>query len=454
MAILPFLNTSPDSADDYLGYGVATELTRTLNQLPGLRVAARSSAFGLRQTQADPRITGRRLNVGAVLQGTIRRSEDRLRVTARLVDVEDGFDLWSETYERTPADLVAIEEEIKQAIAGTLRIPSAMDSAHPALQRTTNLQAYDAYLAGRYLLDQLTPGTVPRAIAYLTRAVRLDTGFARAHAALAEAHLRRGGAEAQAPLVAVPIAKDAALRALELDSTLAEAHIALGTIRFGFDRDWRGAETEFRRAITLEPGLPEAHHAYSHYLLAMGRIDESLEASERALQLSPAAPLLTQHLGWHYLHARQYPRAREALWRAIELDSTAWRAHFDLALVEQASGNYAEAEAHLRVPRQVAAQRAEVQVARGQIYALTGRAGEARAVLRQLREDSEQRYVSSYLVACLLGSLGQRNLAFAALNRAVKERSDLVAYLRIDPRVDSLRADPRFPRLLRQLRLP
>ena len=453
MAILPFTNASPDSADDYLGYGVAVELTRSLNQLPGLRVAARSSAFGVQPGSDDPRITGRRLNVGSVLQGSIRRSGDRLRVSAHLVDVNDGFDLWSETYERPAADIFAVQDEIRDAVAGTLRLASARDSTRlPPV--TGNLAAYDAYLAGRYLLEQLIPGTAPRAINYLTRAVRLDSSFAVAYAALAEAYLRRGGVEAEPPLVAVPLAKAAATRALELDSTLAEAHTTLGDIEFGFERNWRNAEIEFRRAVALEPSSPEAYHAYSHYLLALGRIDEATEAGERAIQLSPAAPELTQHLGWHYLHVRDYGRAREALWRAIELDSAAWRPHLDLALVEQVAGNYGQAETHLRIPLRVAPQRAEVQVALAQVYALSGRSDSARAILRRLLETSEVRYVSPYLIGALQGSLGQRNQAFASLSRAIRERSDLVAYLRIDPRVDSLRADRRFARLLRQLRLP
>ena len=453
MAILPFTNASPDSGDDYLGHGVAMELTRSLSQLSGLRVAARSSAFGVPGGNGDPRVTGRRLNVGTVLQGSVRRSGNRLRVTAHLVDVDGGFDLWSETYERAPAEIFAVQDEIKKAVAATLRLPGVADSA-PPVQTTTSLAAYDAYLAGRYLLEQPASGTAPRAIDYLTRAIRLDTNFAYAYAALAEAYLRRGDVEALPPLVAIPLAKTAVLRALGLDSTLADAHATLGAILFGYDRNWRGAETEFRRAIALEPRSPEAYAYYSRYLLAMGRIDESWAASDRALRLSPASPLIMQHLAWHYLHARQYGRAREAVWRAIEMDPTAWRPHLDLAAVELAAGNLTEAEARLRIPLQIAPERAEVQVALGQVYAASGRTDEAKAILLGLRQAAEQRYISPYLIACLQASLGMRPQAFAFLERSVRERSDFVAYLRIDPRVDPLRTDRRFARLLRQVRLP
>jgi tetratricopeptide (TPR) repeat protein len=249
-------------------------------------------------------------------------------VTARLVDVDEGFDLWSETYERRPEDVFTVQAEITQAIAATLRLP--LDTTEHPNRPSPSYQAYDAYIAGRYLLEQHRPGTALRALDNLTRATRIDTTFAEAYAELAEAYLRRGDIEALPPRVAVPLAKEAALRALQLDSTLADAHVTLGVIHFGFDRDWRRAEQEFRRAIALDPNSPEGHQQYSRFLLAMGRIDESRDASERALRLSPASPLLTANLGWHYLHARQYDRARETLWRAIEMDSTAWRSHFDL----------------------------------------------------------------------------------------------------------------------------
>ena len=452
MAILPFVNTSPDTTDDYLGHGVAAELTRNLSRLNGLRVAPRSSAFGLKETDGDPRVTGRRLNVGTVLQGTVRRAGDRLRVTAHLVDADEGFDLWSETYDRAPADIFAIQDEIGRAIAGTLRIP--MDSGAAARRPAGGFSAYDAYLAGRYLLEQRTPGAAPRAIANLTRATRIDTTFAEAQAALAQAYLRRGDDDALPPRVAVPLALEAVSRALALDSTLAEAHTTLGVIRFGYDRDWRRAETEFRRAIALDSASPEAHQQYARYLLAMGRMDEAREESQRALELSPASPLMAAQLGWHYLYARQYDRGREALGRALEMDSTAWRTHFDLALLEQAAGNPAEAETRLRVPLEIAPERAEVQIALGQLYAATGRIEQAKEILQQLRQAAEERYVSPYLIACLQASLGMRPQAFAFLDRAVRERSELVGYLRIDPRVDSLRTDRRFARLLRQLRLP
>ena len=454
VAVLPFVNTSPDVADDYLGYGLAAQLTHGLGRVPGLRVSPRTSAFAPRQVQGDPRIAAKRMGVAAVLIGNVRRSDDRLRVTARLVDVDEGFDIWSETYERQTSEVFDIEDEIRVAVADALRTPVGSDSATGQSKPTNSVLAYDAYLAGVYELDHLAPGSARRAQAHLTRAVQLDSAFARAHAALADAHMLRGGLDAMSPLMAVPLAKAAVMRALELDSTLAPAHATLGTIRFVFDRDWDGAELEFRRALALEPDAAELYPPYARYLLAVGRIDESHSFLERALQLSPLSPWLTYQLGWHYLHARQYDHSRETLQRALVIDSSAWRVDLDLALLEHATGNYPAAEAHLRRAEASAPQRPELLAASAQLHAAEGRSEEAKELLAQLQAGASDRYISPYLIAAVQGSLGQRNAAFESLDRAVKERAELVAYLRIDLRVDSLRTDRRFARLLRQLRLP
>jgi TolB-like protein/Tfp pilus assembly protein PilF len=453
VAVLQFVNTSPDVADDYLGYGLASELTRQLLDVKGLQVSQPSSALAPRQIAGDPRIAGRRMGVASVLVGTVRRSADRLRVTARLIDVEEGFDIWSEAFERQTGELPDIEDEIRQAVAVALRRPFAPDSASAPLRPTASFSAYDAYLAGRYELDHPTPGSNRRAVAHLTHAVRLDSTFARAYAALGDAYMQ-SAAEAMSPLTTVPLAKDAVTRALKLDSTLAYAHSVLGTIRFVFDRDWSGAEAELRRALALEPSAQDLHPPYARYLLAMGRIDESRAVAERALEASPLSPELTALLGWHYLNARQFDRARVTLLRAISMDSAAWRPHFDLALLELAAGDYSAAEQHLSVPSAAFPQRAEIHAAQAQLLAAAGRRDEAEVVLQQLETAAADRYISPYLMASVQASLGQRREAFASLDRAVKERSELIAYLRVDLRVDSLRTDRRFSRLTRQLRLP
>jgi TolB-like protein/Tfp pilus assembly protein PilF len=454
IAVLPFLNTNPDSLDDYLGTGVAAELTRGLDRLPGLRVAPRSSVMAHQLRDQDPRSVGRALGVSTVLEGSIRRAGDRLRVTAHLVDVAEGFDLWSDTYERSPADLPDIQREIRLGVAGAFRMPIEADTAWLRGRTPANFGAYEAYLAGTHLLEEPGPDAARQAVAHLNRAVRLDSGFAPAYAALAEAYIPSGAREALPPRIVMPKAEAAALKALELDTSLAEAHVALGMIRFGYQRNWRAAEAEFRRALALQPRSTEAYQAYARFLVAMGRRSESVQASEQALNLSPAAPQLLEHLGWTYLYTRQYDQARETLVRAIELDSTNWRAHLDLALLEQTLGNHGEALNVLRLPLSIAPDRPEVQVALGQAYALSGNAAEARAILHRLQDAAKQDYIPSYLLGCLQAALGLRVQAFASFDRALRERSGLVVYVRVDPRLDVLRTDRRFARLLRQVRLP
>jgi TolB-like protein/Flp pilus assembly protein TadD len=448
VAVLPFVNTNPDSSDNYLGLGVASELTRVLRRLSGLRVADRSSA--LRGQHQDPVSWGQRLQVGTILDGTIRRAGDRLRVTARLVDVAEGFDLWSETYDGSAADLLSVPGDIAQAISTTLHLPVA-DTMAPAQKPTSSPEAYDAYLAGSYLLTRIGPNDPETAVQHLTRAVQLDSNFALAHAVLAEAQMPRHR-EQLPPRLTLLTAESAALRALQLDSMLALPHRILGEIRFGYHRDWAGAEAEFRKAIELDPRSPEGYQTYSRFLLAMGRRDESFALLERAVELSPLSSAAFEQLGWHHLHARELDLSRKALARAIELDSTNWRAYYDLALLEQAAANYGRARAHLEQAGRRAPLRLELRVAFARLLAQSGQPDSARAYMEGFRPPFWR--VPPYWEACLQSALGERSKAFASLDRAVAERSELVPYLRIDPRLNPLRADPRFARLIRRLRLP
>jgi serine/threonine-protein kinase len=454
IAVLPFINTSPDSTDDYLGFGLASELSRGLADLPGMRVIPRASAVALLRQGHDSRAVGRGLQAGTLLEGSFRRAGDRLRVTAHLVDVNEGFDLWSDTFDRDVIELPAIQREIRDAVAGALRLPSVEDSTSRLGRTAASFEAYDAYLAGTYLLDQPGPAAAREATAHLNRAIRLDSGFAPAYLALAGSYLPRDGQELLPPRLVIPRAEAAARSALRLDSTMAEAHAIIGRIQFGYHRYWGAAESQFRRAVALEPTLPQVHQAYSRLLVALGRHDESVRAAERAVQLSRGTPRLIRYLGWVYLHTRQYDRALESLLRAIELDSTDWQTHIDLALLEETTGRHAEALSRLRVPLSLAPDEPEVQVALGRVYAKSGNIPESKAILTRLQDTAKEQYISPYLIGCLQSAVGLRNEAFASFDRAVAERSELVTYVRVDPRLDGLRSDRRFSRLLRRLQLP
>jgi TolB-like protein/Tfp pilus assembly protein PilF len=447
IAVLPFRNTNPDSSDNYLSYGLGAELARMLGRMPGLTLADVSWPP---EAAANPVELGERVSVGSVLEGTVRRAGGRLRVTAHLVDVGEGFDLWSETYEAPASDLLQVQGDMVNAIALTLRLPPG-DSTR-IRRSTSSPAAYDAYLAGTYLLARGDSRDGFETVSRLIRAVRLDSSFALAHAALAEAQMP-GFQQDLPPRLTMLTAESAARRAARLDSMLASPHRVLGEIYFGYHRDWRTAEAEFRRALSLAPRSAATLAAYARFLLAMGRADSALAISRRAVVLNPLSAGAQEQLGWLYLHVRELDRGREVLSRAIQLDSLAWRPHFDLGLLELSAANYGQARAHLENAARRAPLRVELHVAWAQLLALAGQSDSATMFMQQFRYPFWNR-VPPYLEATMQAALGQRSKAFASLEQAVTERSELVPYLRVDPRLDQLRADPRYGRLVKRLRLP
>ena len=447
IAVLPFRNTNPDSSDNYLSYGLGAEIARMLGRMPGLTLA---DVTWPPVAAENPVELGERAGVGSVLEGTVRRAGGRLRVTAHLVDVGEGFDLWSETYEAPASDLQQVQGEIVNAIALTLRLPA--ENSTQIRRPTNNTAAYDAYLGGTYLLARGDSRDGFETVSRLIRAVRLDSNFALAHAALAQAQMPEVQQELP-PRLTLLTAESAARRAIQLDSTLASPHRVLGEIRMGYYRDWPGAEREFQRAIALAPSSPEGYAAYARFLLAMGRADSALAIGRRAALLNPLSPEAEEQLGWLYLHTRELDQAREVLSRAIQRDSLDWRPHFDLGLLELSAANYGRARDHLENSVRRAPLRLELHVAWAQLLALAGQSDSAMIFMQQFRYPF-WKWVPPYLEATMQAALGQRSKAFASLEQAAAERSELVPYLRIDPRLDQLRADPRFSRLVKRLQLP
>jgi TolB-like protein/Tfp pilus assembly protein PilF len=452
VAVLPLVNASPDVASEFFSDGVTEELTAALGRVPGLRVAAPSSAFTVRRRD-DPREAGRRLNVATVLEGSVRLANDRLRVTVHLVSVSEGFDLWSETYERLPGDIFAVQQEIVRSIVGALRVPGTerwTDSA----RTITSLDAYLIYLRARHALARSSRADPAYAADLYRESIALDSAFAPAWAGLAAAQVGRAMSQDGRPAEAMPAARAAAIRALVLDSSLAVAHTALAEVRFLYDRDWAAADSAFSRALLINPNRPEVHHGYSHLLLAIGRGDEALRHARRALELSPLDPRMVEHLGWHYLHLRRYGDVRESLDRALALDSTRAEPRRLLGLLAEVQGDYELAESQYRAALARTPADVELQAALGRIHALDGRPGEAREVLAQLDSLTAQRYVSPYLFAGIAEALGERARAFAWLEESVADRIAEVVYIDLDPRLDRLRGDRRFARLRRSVGLP
>ena len=457
IAVLPFDNQNRDQDTEYLSDGLTESIINRLIQVPNLRVISRGSVFRYKGRNVDPIAVGNELGVRTILMGRLLQRGDGLSVSVELVDVRDNKQLWGERYERKVSDLLSVQREIASEISSSLRLKLSGSEENRINKRyTDNPEAYQLYLKGRFYWNKRTEEGVRKGIEYFQQAIEKDPTYALAYTGIADCysletlHIDVGSLS---PSEAAPKAKAAAMKALEMDDTLAEAHTSLAFIKLNFDWDWADTEREFKRALELNPNHENAHHWYSHYLMAMGRIEESFVESKRALELDPLGVILNVHLGWHYMNARQYDRAIEQLKKAIEMDPNFGVAHWYLGLSYDHEGMYPEAENELRKAKELLKDNEAVAADLGHVYAVSGRKDEARKVIDELKELSKRKYVSSYHVALIYLGLGEKDQAFEWLENAYRERSDLLVYLRVEPRLDSLRSDPRFVELVRRVGL-
>jgi len=457
IAVLPFDNQNRDQDTEYLSDGLTESIINRLIQVPNLRVISRGSVFRYKGRNVDPIAVGNELGVRTILMGRLLQRGDGLSVSVELVDVRDNKQLWGERYERKVSDLLSVQREIASEISSSLRLKLSGPEENRVNKRyTDNPEAYQLYLKGRFYWNKRTEEGVRKGIEYFQQAIEKDPTYALAYTGIADCysletlHIDVGSLS---PSEAAPKAKAAAMKALEMDDTLAEAHTSLAFIKLNFDWDWADTEREFKRALELNPNHENAHHWYSHYLMAMGRIEESFVESKRALELDPLGVILNVHLGWHYMNARQYDRAIEQLKKAIEMDPNFGVAHWYLGLAYDHEGMYPEAENELRKAKELLKDNEAVAADLGHVYAVSGRKDEARKVIDELKELSKRKYVSSYHVALIYLGLGEKDQAFEWLDNAYRERSDLLVYLRVEPRLDSLRSDPRFVDLVRRVGL-
>ena len=458
IAVLPFTNQNHDPDSDYLSDGLTESIINSLTQLPNLKVIARSSVFRYKGKETDPMAAGKELGVRSVLTGRILQRGDSLTISTELLDVRDNKQLWGEQYHEKTSDLLSIQREIAKEITGNLRLKlSGPEQSRLAKHYTENAEAYQLYLKGRFYWNKRTEEGVRKGIEYFQQAIEKDPTYALAYTGIADCysletlHIDVGSLS---PSEAAPKAKAAAMKALELDDTLAEAHTSLAFIKLNFDWDWTGAEREFKRAIELNPNYSNGHHWYSHYLMAMGRIEESLAESKRALELDPLSLITNVHLGWHYLNAHQYDLAIEQLSKALEMDPNFGVGHWYLGLADAQKERYSEAENELRKAKELLKDSMATEADTGYVYAVSGKKDQALKVIDELKELSKRRYVSSYHVAMIYLALKEKDQAFEWLENAYRERSDLLVYLKVEPRLESVRSDQRFADLVRRVGLP
>ena len=454
IAVLPFVNSSPDPDNEYFSDGMTDELITALSKVEGLQVASRTSVFALKQLREDVRTLGARLNVSTVLDGTVRQSGNRLRITVQLSSVEDGRTLWSERYDREMSDVFAIQDEIAGTIVRTLRSTLLGDLGDPTPVRyTANVRAYSLYLKGRFSWNRRTQAGIKEGIGYFEQAIAEDPSYALAYSGLADSYALDLDYRGAPVFEGMERAKSEARKAIQLDERLAEAHTSLGWVTFIYDWDWAGAEREFRRAIELNPRYSTARQWHSWFLAAMGRFDEALTQGRTAIDLDPASVSIRRSMGWLQYYARQYDGALDHLRRALAMNPTSEETHRLLGLVYLQQGQHDEATAAFKEALSNSENDALAFAGLGHVAARRGRPEEARAVLGELDQRAKTRYVSPVAQAGLYVTLGERDSAFDWLEKAYQDRRGWLAYLKIEPMLDGLRADSRFHRLVERMRL-
>jgi adenylate cyclase len=453
IAVLPFLDLGPGRDDAYLSDGMAEELSDALSQIPGLRVTSRTSAFAFRGQPLDARAIGRALGVSTLLEGSVRRENSTLRVTAQLIDTRTGYHRWSRTYDRELKDVFAVQDDIARAIVGELAIQLAgtpAASGSMARHPTHNLEAYTLYLQGRYFWNERTASALEKAISFFERAIAADRAYGSAYAGLADAYNVMAGQTYLSPADAFPKAKAAATRALALDSTLAESHAALGFIHLFNEWDGAAAQRELDRAIAIDPNYSSARLYKAFLLVSTGRATEAVDEIRRAQLLDPLSRIINARVGFLLVLARRFDEAIDAEAHAIELDSTNGPAYWSLGTAHAAQRRFELAAQDYARARALSGLMLGEE---GYSYARSGDVKQAKAFLMSLDERARTTYVDPYERALVYAGLGDRDRALDWLNRARQAHSASIIWLRTEPMLDGLRGDPRFAALIREVGL-
>jgi eukaryotic-like serine/threonine-protein kinase len=456
VAVLPFLNLSSDPENEYFSDGMTDEIINALAQIPGLRVPARTSCFMFKGRNVDARQVGERLKVRTLLEGSLRKAGDRIRLTVQLINASDGYHLWSHTYERTLADVFALQDELTRAIVSELTSRVVGTASDPLVRAASEVpEAYTLYLQGCYFRNKQTPEGFQAAVDYFRRATECDPKYAMGYAQMAycQAMVAFDSFGAMPPREVMPYAKAAVSRALELDPQLPEAHGSRAVIATLYDWDWTLAENEFERALSLGAKASGFHLWHALFLSAMGRFDESLQVVTSALSLDPI------HLGLHltfgraHLHARRYQEALAKFRATLEMEPSYMQTHWEIGRVHYLMEEYSESAAVLEDGMRLAGRSPLLLMYAGAAYARLGKRDLARDIASEIRAISTQRHLSPLYEANVLGALGDLDEYFRLIEQAYVMRSGWMMFTRADPIWDPLRDDPRYIALLEKLKL-
>jgi TolB-like protein/DNA-binding winged helix-turn-helix (wHTH) protein/Tfp pilus assembly protein PilF len=454
LAVLPLANLSGDPGQDYFVDGMTDALRQHLEGISSLRVISRTSSMHYRGSGKQLPDIARELKVDAIVEGSVLRSGDRVRISVELIQAGMDRRLWSNSYERDLRDVFALQADVALSIADEIRLTlTPPDRARLARAHASNPDAYQAYSKGRFFWNKRTEEDLKKAIGFFQQAVDKDPAYALAYDGLADCWLPLGWYGYLSPSATFPYAKAAVTRALSLDDALAEAHTSLAFVSLYYDRDWTKAEREFRRGIALNPNYANGHHWYAEYLTLVGRHKQAIAESERARELDPLSTIINTWLGSRYFFARQYDKAIEEYRNAVEMDPNFVPAHLVLGHAYEQKGMLKEAIVEFERAVSLAGSSSIYAASLAHAYGVSGRRVEALRVLEDLRKMAESRFVSSYDLALAHLGLGENAKAFELLNAAVLERSPRVAFLGVEPRFDGLRTDPRFRELLRSVGL-
>jgi serine/threonine protein kinase/Tfp pilus assembly protein PilF len=457
LAVLPLENLSKDPEQEYFADGMTEELISDLGKIRALRVISRTSAMRYKGTKKSLPEIARELGVDALVEGSVLRAGGRVRITTQLIQAATDRHLWSESYERDLKDVLTLQSEVARSIAREIKIAlTPQEQARFAEARPVDPEAHELYLKGRYYLVKNTPEAAQRALEYMKQSIDKDPAYAVAYAGLANTYAGLGytGMDVLPPREAMPRAKAAALKALELDDTLAEAHTNLGLVRWAYDWDWPAAGKDLRRAIDLNPSFATAHFRYANYLCSLGRFDEAVAEHKRALELDPLSLIINHAQAWPYHLSRRFDQAIEKYQRTLEMEPNFARTHLRLGEAYTAKGMYREAIAEYEKFSALGGGSTMAMALIGNAHAQAGGRHEALRALEELTAESKRRYVPAFHFAIVHAGLGDKDQAFASLDRAYEERSQFLVDLKFEPILDPLRSDPRFAELVRRVGLP